>query len=261
VKGYNELAKLSVFSLSDVEHLIGNKKTAYSLLARLMEKGLVKKIRSNLYSCINPATGAVIASRYQIACASSNDAYISHHTAFEYYGMANQVYYELYVSSNIRFRSFVFDGISYKRVASKTNEGVIEPKNSDKIKVTDLERTVVDSIKDFEKIGGFEELLNCLSSVHYLDEEKLKIYLDIYNIQGLYQKVGYLLANYMNEMQLTKSFIDYCNSKIGNSTRYLVKEVMTEGVYNREWKLIVPEGLFEMTDQNFLGSHMSTTLD
>lgn len=246
--GYNELAKLSVFSLSDVENKTENKKTAYSLLYRLMDKGLVKKIRSNVYSCVNPATGGVIASRYQIACASSSSAFISHHTAFEYYGFANQVYYEVYISSETRFRDFEFQGISYKYITSKMNDGVIKPKNSEGIKVTDLERTVIDSIKDFEKIGGFEELLNCISAIHYLNEEKLIAYLNIYNIQALYQKTGFLLEQYMHEIQLSQSFIDYCKSKIGRSTRYLTKEAIYEGDYNSEWKLVVPKGLFDITE-------------
>jgi predicted transcriptional regulator of viral defense system len=246
--GYNELAKLTVFSLSDVENITENKKTAYSLIYRLMEKGLVKKVRSNVYSCVNPATGGVIASRYQIACACSSSAYISHHTAFEYYGLANQVYYEMYVSSDTRFRDFEFERVSYKYIASKMHDGVIEPKNSEGIRITDLERTVVDSIKDFQKIGGFEELLNCISAIHYLNEEKLIAYLDSYDIQALYQKTGFLLEQYIHEIQLSQSFIDYCKSKIGKSTRYLTKEVMLEGEYNSQWKLVVPKGLFDIAE-------------
>jgi predicted transcriptional regulator of viral defense system len=248
--GYNELAKMSVFSISDVENITKNKKTAYSLLYRLMKQGLVKKIRNNVYSCVNPATGEVIASRYHIACASSSSAYISHHTAFEYYGLANQVYYEVYVSSDTRFRDFEFEGVSYKCIASKMNDGVIDPKNSEGIRVTDLERTVVDSIKDFEKIGGFEELLNCISAIHFLNEEKLRAYLDFYDIQVLYQKTGFLLEQYTHEMQLSHAFISYCKSKIGKSTRYLINEEMNDGTYNGEWKLVVPGGLFDITEQD-----------
>lgn len=247
--GYNQLAMFSVFSISDVEKITENRKTAYSLLYRLMGNGLVKKIKNNVYSCVNPATGEVAASKYQIACACSNSAYISHHTAFEYYGLANQVYYDVYVSSDTRFRDFEFEGVHYKYIHSKTLDGVINPKNSEKIKITDLERTVVDSIKDFEKIGGFEELLNCISAIYYLNEEKLTAYLDAYNIQALYQKTGFLLEQYMKEMHLSQNFINYCRSKIGKSTRYLVKETINEGVYNSGWKLVVPKGTFDNIDQ------------
>ncbi|NLK28989.1 MAG: TrmB family transcriptional regulator [Clostridiales bacterium] len=54
---YTELAKYPVFSIDDVKKFTGNGKTAYSQLGRLIKKGLVKKIRKNIYSVVNPATG------------------------------------------------------------------------------------------------------------------------------------------------------------------------------------------------------------
>jgi len=84
---------------------------------------------------------------------------------------------------------------------------------------------------------------------NYLDETKLRRYLDIYNIQGLYQKAGYLLDHYRKEMQLSKDFIDYCRGKIGKSRRYLVSDMNENSYYNSEWELMVPEGLFEITEQ------------
>ena len=93
------------------------------------------------------------------------------------------------------------------------------------------------------------ELANCLEGIHYLDEKKLKRYLDIYNTQGLYQRVGYLLDHYRKEMQVSKEFIEYCKGKIGKSRRYLVSEAKNDSFYNSEWELMVPEGLFEITDQ------------
>jgi predicted transcriptional regulator of viral defense system len=246
VNVYTELAKYPVFSIEDVKKLTGNEKTAYSQMDRLMKKGLVKKIRKNIYSVVNPTTGQVVATRYQIACAITDTAYISHHSAFEYYGLANQVYYEVYVSSENKFNHFEYDNVTYKYVASRMQDGVVEAKNTTGVRMTDLERTVVDSIRDFNKIGGFEELLNCLEGIHYLDEKKLKHYLSIYDTQGLYQRVGYLLDHYRKEMQLSTEFIDYCKSKIGKSRRYLVSDLKEESYYNNEWELMVPEGLFEI---------------
>lgn len=246
---YNDLAKLPVFSIEDMQKLTGNVKTAYSQLDRLMKKDLVRKIRRNIYSPVNPVTGQVVASRYQIACAVTDTACVSHHCAFEYYGLANQVFYEVYVSSETKFREFEFDNVTYKYVASKMKEGVVEAKNTTGVRITDMERTVIDSIRDFNKIGGFEELLNCLEGIHYLDESKLRLYLDVYDIQALYQKTGYLLEHYRKDMQLSQEFINYCKQKIGKSRRYLIRETDEESYYNSEWELMVPEGLFEPTDQ------------
>jgi len=245
---FTELAKFPVFTIDDVKKLTDNEKTAYSRLDRLMKKELVKKVRKNIYSVVNPTTGQLVATRYQIACAITDTAYISHHSAFEYYGVANQVFYEVYVSSETRFNHFDYDNVTYKYVASRMKEGIVEAKNTTGVRITDLERTVIDSIRDFNKIGGFEELLNCLEGVHYLDETKLKRYLDIYNTQGLYQRVGYILRHYSKEMQLSREFVEYCKSKIGKSRRYLVNEAKENSYYNSEWELMVPEGLFEITD-------------
>ena len=244
--GYAELSKMNTFSMADVSNLVGNKKTASSLIFRLSKKGLVKRIKNNLYTCINVADGSVIASRYHISCAINVTAYLSHHSAFEYVGITNQVYYEMYVSSKIRFTDFEFEGITYKYVASKLDAGVIAPKNTQGIRITSIERTVVDSIKDYEKIGGLEELLNCIESITYLDEKQLMLFLDFYNLQFLYQKTGFILEHYKNELQISDQFFYYCKIKTGKSTRYLTNDSDT---YCTEWKLVVPDGLFGMTEQ------------
>ncbi len=52
-------------------------------------------------------------------------------------------------------------------------DGVVKAKHMTGVRITDLERTVIDSIHDYKKIGGLEELMYCLEGVHYLDETKL----------------------------------------------------------------------------------------
>ena len=240
---FTELAKHPIFTINDVKKFSNNEKTAYTQLDRLMKKKMVKKIRRNIYSVVNPTTGQLVGTRYQIACAITDTSYISHHSAFEYYGIVNQVFNEIYVSSKTRFNHFEYDGVTYKYVASRIEEGVVEAKNTSGVRITDLERTVIDSVNDFNKIGGLEELLNCLERIQYLDDKKLKYYLDIYGTQGLYQRVGYLLNNYQKGMQLSRDFIDYCKSKIGKSSRYLINEIKEDNSYNSEWKLMVPINL------------------
>ena len=249
VNVYIELAKFPVFSIEDVTNLTGNKNAAYSLMNRLMKKGLVKKIRNNVYSVVNPTSNQIIATRFQVACAITDTAYLSHYSAFEFYGIANQVFYEMYVSSETKFNHFEYDNITYKFVSSKMKDGVVKANNTSGVRITDIERTVVDSIKDLNKIGGLENLLSCLDAIHYLDEDKLKHYLAIYNVQGLFQRVGYILNHFKEEMQLSEDFIRYCKSKIGESKRYLISNPNENSYYNSDWKLMIPKGLFDFMDQ------------
>lgn len=239
--GYAELLKLNTFTLKDVCSLVGNKKTASSMLLRLSKKGYVKKIRNNLYTCVNLADGKVVASKYHIACSINETAYISHHSAFEYIGISNHEFTEIYVSSSKRFSDFEFEGITYKYVPSKFDSGVVYPKDTKRIRITLLERTVIDSIKDFEETGGLGELLNCINSITHLDEYQLIKFLSLYNVQFLYQKTGFILEQYKDQLHLSNDFINFCKSKIGKSTRYLTKDSTK---YNKKWKLVVPEDVF-----------------
>lgn len=241
-----ELAKYPVFDIEKVKKYVGNEKTAYSQLLRWMKKDLVRKVRRNLYSVVNISTGELVANNYQIACAISSTAYLSHHSAFEYYGLGNQVFNEIYVSSKTKFEHFDYNHFTYKYIASKMDEGVIEARNTTGIRLTDLERTVVDSVKDVNKISGFEELLNCLDGIQYLDEIKLKKYLDIYNIQSLYQRLGYVLDKYQDVFHISDKFLNYCRNKVGKTRSYLVSQQRENNMFNRDWNLMVPVDLFNL---------------
>lgn len=243
-----KLAKIPVFTIENLNNTLGNEKTSYSQLYRWIKKDLVRKVRKNLYSVVNISTGDIVANRYQIACAINSTAYLSHHSAFEYYGLGNQIFNELYVSSNIKFNNFEYDNVFYKFVASKMEIGIVKAKNTTGVRLTDLERTVIDSIHDINKISGIEELLNCLEGIRFLDEKKLMAYLDVYHSQGLYQKTGYILDHYKDHMHLSKGFIDYCKSKVGESRRYLVSEMSGQNSFNREWNLMVPIQMFNFHD-------------
>ncbi len=242
---YKQLSQYPVFSIETLLIFYTNPKSAYSMLYRLLKKGLIKKIRHNCYSPINLSTGEVMASKYQIACAINDSCYLSHHSALEYYGYTNQVFNEIYVSSNTKFNDFEFEHIAYKCIQSKSSLGIERIKYANRISITDLERTIIDTIKDLNKITGLEECMKSLKMIPYLDESKLKVYLDDYNIQGLYQKAGFILEHYQKELQLSDLFIQYCKDKVGKSTRYLVSESEVSGYYNKAWRIVVPKSMLK----------------
>ncbi len=247
MSAYWQLAKLRVFSVKDVEEIVGNRNSAYSLLRRLIRGGYVVKIRSNLYSCVEPQTDRPIATKFHIASAINDSSYVSHHTAFEYYGLINQVHYHVYVSSSAQFRDFEFEGFTYRRVPSRFVEGVVTPEGTQGIRVTDIERTVVDSIKDFEKIGGLEELLGSIEMLTYLDSDKLVRYLTLYDLQFLFQKTGYILEHFKDSLKLPDRFLQLCKSRKGRSTRYLFSAMSGERFFSKEWGLVVPAELRDLS--------------
>lgn len=248
MKYYENLVELQCFSRLDVERLTGNEYAADSLIKEYKRKGYIESVRRNLFVVISMETKRAVANRYRIASSILSGNYVSHHSAFEYYGCANQVFYELYVSGSSRFLDFEYDDLMFRYVAPRIKLGVVQ--KEDGVRVTDMERTVLDSINDFEKIGGLEELMRCLELVPYVDQEKLLWYLEAYNKKVLYQKAGYILEHLKKQMRLSDSFFEVCISKSKESVRYLYHGIEHEpNSFNNHWNLVAPQDLKNLTSK------------
>ena len=245
MKHYKELIARGCFTWEDVCNMVGTPNTASRLIQNYLKKGYIKRVKRNLYVAISVVDGVPVANRFVIASHITQSAYVSHHSAFSYYGYANQVSYDVHVSSSAKFNSFEFEGFTFRYVMARIDAGV--EKKADGVAVTDLERTMIDGINDFEKIGGLEELLRSFAMVPYADENKLLRYLEGYDKQVLYQKVGYILEHFKKEMFIGEGFFDQCASRLSKSVRYLYQGLPKDRMrYNKRWQLFVPNDLMSM---------------
>jgi len=245
MKYYEQLLEMGCFTRDEVFALTGNYNTAGTLLKNYMKKGYILQVKRNLYVAVNLADRQPVVNKQRIAGRITPTSYVSHHAAFEYYGCANQVSYQVEVSSDTAFTTFSFDGLTYMYIASRIADGVIT--RPDGVCVTDMERTVLDGIQDFEKVAGLEELLRCLELVPPVREDKLLSYLASYGKQVLYQKTGYILRHFQSSLNLSDAFFNECAAHIGKSTRYLTGN--NGGIYNGEWRLMVPADLMKLTSK------------
>ena len=248
MKYYKQLLKMGCFTWAELCEIIGNENTADSLARNYLKKGYIHSVKRSLYTAVDLATGESAANKFGIASKITPSSYISHHAAFEYYGCANQVSYQVAVSSDTAFAHFEYAGITYAYIKSRINGGVII--RPDGVRVTDTERTVLDGIHDFEKMMGLEELLRCLELFPLVREDKLLEYLAVYDKQVLYQKAGYILGHFRDAWNLSDNFFSVCESAVGKSKRYLYKASPNEKmVYNPLWRLIVPHDLMKITSK------------
>jgi predicted transcriptional regulator of viral defense system len=244
MKYYEQLLRMEVFNLAEVEQLTGSIASAKNLLDRYVKKGFVKKVRRNLYYCVNLENKNSTANRFVIGSNINNTTFISHHSAFEYYGLAHQTFYELNISSEKLFRNFDFEGITYKYVRSHFEQGVMTPETNSKIRVTNLERTVIDCIQNIKLSGGTEELFQCLDSVLILNNDRLFEYLILYDIKFLYQKAGYIFEKYQKNFNVKDEIIKSCQQQVSNSIRYFDEDAREgNGSLIKKWNLIVPKNI------------------
>ena len=179
---------------------------------------------------------------------------MSYHTAFEYHGVANQVFYELHFTSQKRLYDFSYDGIQYKCLPSRGSVGIVE--NPAGVRITTPERTVIDSIASFEKIGGLEELLQCMLLIPCLSAEKLLDALDVYRSGKLFQITGYLLEAFQDNFHLPDTFFSICEKRSSNSKAYFSRD-HKDCILHKRWKLYAPVGLSGLLNKGVPASLLS----
>ena len=234
----DQLQRQKVFSLDFVTRLTGNENTAKGLLQRYVQKGYIARIRRNLYTALDLANKVSLASRYEIACGLDENAFISHHSALEFHGVANQVFNEITVSVGKRITDFEFEGSFYHAHISDMTIGVIVPPGNPLVRVTNIERTVIDCLNDIDLSGGLDEIVECLKLLPALDESRLLECLNAKNIIYLWQKTGFVLQSFADTFMLSEDFFKECRSHIRDR-----KQVLGDGtnkVYYPEWKLYAP---------------------
>ncbi len=243
---YKILAGMRCFTRKDLVKITGSDCAAAWHIQNYLEKGYIERVRRDLYVVISLETDQPIPNRYQIASAVSEDACVSHHSAFEYYGYANQVFYEMYIATRKRVRNFHYDGIDYHCIPQYADTNIVSTETG--VRVTSLERTVIESIADFKKIGGLEELLRCLLMVPSLSPEKLLECLEMEGHGRTYQEAGYILESLRDDLDLPESFFQECEKHIPYSKGYLTSPEDKYPLCAR-WKLYAPENLRDMINK------------
>lgn len=243
---YKKLVELRCFTYDDMIRLTGSESAAEWKIKNYLQKGYIERVRRDLYVVISLETEQPIPNRFQIASCVAGDACVSHHSAFEFYGYANQVFYDVYFTTSKRVRPFEYDGLHYQPVIWRGNAGIQEINNG--VRVTSLERAVIDGIADFTRIGGLEELLRCIVLIPSLNEQNLLDVLKTYKRGQLYQKTGYILEAFKDDLQLSDAFFEECAAGTSNSKMYLFKK-QDDFVFHEKWKLYGPEELKKLIDK------------
>ena len=183
-----------------------------------------------------------LTTKFEIASKINDESFVSHHSALEYYGVANQVFNTLTVGSKRKFNDFSFDDVDYTRQAVKDYTQVIYIVTAG-VRVATLERAVVDCIDNIDLGGGIDELLNALEQIRVLDENRLAEILHAYNKVILYQKVGFILEQYKDKYMLSDKFFADCKSRLTNQIKYFLNDEYSDIAYNSDWQLMAPKNL------------------
>ena len=228
-----------LFTYNDIKEMYPNRDSFNSFLHRSLKKKSIKQIKKGLYALVDPTTGMIYASKFQIASRLFDDAYFSYHEALEYYGLATQVFVSHFTYlTHVYVNDVDFEENIYSSKKSTCDLEIIDRMNQNGVRVVSLERAIVDSIDSPGYAGGLEEIENALDICRDLDLDKVIKMLEYYDKAYLYQKIGYLFEKHFGS-RVPDSFYQLCLSKSGKKIQYFEAKVGFAKLVLK-WKLMVP---------------------
>jgi len=207
---------------------------------RAIKRGEIKQVKRGLYALVNPSTGIIFATKFQIASHLFDDAYFSYHDALEYYGLANQSFVSIFTYlTKSHARDLEFEDVTYKAKKSNSDLFIRDRMKEEGVRVVSLERAIVDSIDCLSLAGGLEEVEYALDNCPKPNLKDVETLLKAYDKSVLYQKVGYLFEKHFGS-DIPEEFYKECLKHSGNTVIYLECNP-GEGRLNAKWKLMIKE--------------------
>ncbi len=231
-------------------------KTREALLNYHVKTGHLLRLRRGLYAVvpwgIDPEEYPV--DPYLLAGHLTADAVLSHHSALQFYGKAYSVHHRFTYLTRNALRSFVFRGQEFvavpfpKTLQTQQAElfGVSTERHAGgKVRVTGLERTLVDVLVRPDLGGGWEEVWRSLESVEYFDLGQVVDYTLKLRSATAVAKVGFFLEQHREALMVDESHLAPLRKHAPKQPCYLERSRRTAGKLVPNWNLIVPPSILE----------------
>ncbi len=242
----------TIFSHKDVEKISSlGPKSARSLVRRLVNHGVATRLKPGLFILVPSELGHerdYLGNPYIVAreIVGGRDYYISHASAMDIHRMVTQPQLVVYTTTFQAIRPRFVLGTEFRFVRSKPGNifGTIDHwvTKTSKVRVSDLERTIIDGLKQSEYCGGFSELAKGFwMRKDDVDPKKLLEYAMRLDIGAVYRRLGYLMELF--ELDSPEE-IKALRRKLTPSYATLDPVLPKEGKLTARWRLrlnVAPE--------------------
>lgn len=243
-----------VFRLEDVCEITGlSASSARSFVRKLVDRGIATRLKPGLFILVPFELGKerqYFGNPFVVAREIMNgeDYYISHATAMDIHGMLTQPQLVVVVTTPIPRRSLIIMGVEFRFVRCQRKHlfGLIEHwvTKQEKVRVSNMERTIIDGLKQPEYCGGLTEVARGLwMRQQDLNVDRLVQYAKRIGVGAVVRRLGFLLETY--EMARQQDLEPLRNGLTATYVR-LNPVLPAEGKHFRRWRLqlnIDPEEL------------------
>jgi predicted transcriptional regulator of viral defense system len=235
----------STFTLADAQELTGlRSEIVSSLLHKAVRRGLLSRLKPGLFVIVPPELGSVskyAGDPYLTAKKLAGDApsFISHASAMEIHRMVTQPQLAVFASSSKRLRSRTVQSTEFRFVCIKPEHhfGTVKhwATKQESMEVSDLERTVIDGLRQPEYCGGVTEVAKGLWMRHQdMQASKLVNYALRMGTGAVLRRLGYVLELYAiaPESELAR-----LREALTETYAPLDPVLPAEGTHLRRWRL------------------------
>jgi predicted transcriptional regulator of viral defense system len=236
--------------------------TRNSLLQYHEATGRLLRVRRGLYAVVpvGVSSEAAPVDPYLVAAKAAPDAVLGYHAALAFHGKAYSLYQRFEFLTAKTGREFQFRGDSFRPVrfpkALEEREkhllGVTEAERSGlAVRVTSLERTLVDVLDRPALGGGWEEIWRSLESREFFDLDRLIEYAILLGNATTVSKVGFYLEQHREALMVDSAHLKRLQARRPKEPHYLEARDRRTNAKRRpvaflsNWNLIVPQELVE----------------
>ncbi|MCE9637990.1 MAG: transcriptional regulator [Planctomycetes bacterium] len=235
----------------------GSARTADSLLARQLAAGRLLHVRRGLYATVPPGASPATfqPDPYLVATKLADDAALAYHAALQFRGKTYSVWHRFTVLTKTRlrplhFRGDDFVGVNPPRALHGLPEhggGVVtEPHAGGVVRVTSVERTLVDLLDRPDLGGGWEEVWRSLEMVEFFDLDAVVSHALRRSSALLAARVGYFLEEHRDALFVEDRHLEPMRQHAPKQPIYLDRK-REPGRLVKAWNLVVPARVSERT--------------
>lgn len=232
-------------------------RTVDSLLASQVAAGRLVRVRRGLYATVPPGAPAadVVVDPYLIASRLAPDATVAYHGALQFRGKSYSLWQRFPVLVKGQLRRFTFQGNEFvraphpKSLQHRPDLGggiAVESYAGGSVRVTTLERTLVDVLDVPALGGGWEEIWRSLEQVEYFDLDAVLAYADALGSALTIARLGFFLEQHRDALFVEDRHLAPLRKRAPKQPRYL-DSTRTKGQLDKGWNLIVPERVLHRT--------------
>lgn len=221
--------------------------TSNALLQSHVGSGRLVRVRRGLYAAVQRGSGSV--DPYLVATKLADDAVVAYHGALQFHGRAYSLSRRFHYLTRSKARPFSFAGSDFvpvqvaKRLRARPDlgGGILEERHAGgTVRVTCLERALVDVLDAPDKGGGWEEVWRSLELVEFFDLDGVIEYTKRLGTAITAARVGFFLDQQREALMVDDQHLEDLRKLIPQGPCYLDPGRLP-GKLVPEWNLVVPE--------------------